>query len=534
MGNVRKNSFVRQAAILAAASFIVRFLGFIYRVLLTGMIGDKGNGIYASGYYLYTFFLIVSSAGLPAAISKMVSERIEKKQYRNAHNVFRVSLLVAGAGGLVCSLTLFFGADFITKSLNTEDSYYTLLTLSPTIFIVAVMAVFRGYFQGLNTTVPTAISQIIEQLFNAVFSVYLAYLLVGYGVEFGAAGGTAGTGIGALAGLLFIMLTYFLIKPSIYRKIKFSDSGKYERKKDLAIKLMKIAFPIIIGTAIMSITNLADMTMVVSRLLDSGAYIKEEANVLYGQLTGKYVVLTTLPVSIATAMATATVPNLAASVAIKDTVMVKRKVDLALRITMIISIPAAIGIGVLGEQILMLLFRQNSEGGILLQVGSVAIIFLALAQIATGALQGIGKVHIPAITAGVGATIKILLNYFLIVDPRFNVLGAVISTIACYIAVSGLNFYFLMKYTGVKPDMANIFIKPVISSLVMGLACYSSYYVIYFIMPSNAIATIGAIIFGIIVYFIFLLFLRGLQREDILLMPGGQRLINLFEKFTLI
>ncbi len=530
-----RSSFVKQAAILAAAGIIVRILGFLYRVPLTNMIGDEGNGIYSAGYYIYTFFLVMSSAGLPAAISKMVSEKISVRQYYAAHRIFKVSLLCAAVLGMAGSLFMYFGAEWFCGIIQSPRSYYSLVTLAPTIFIVAVMSVFRGYFQGMNTTVPTALSQVVEQVFNAVFSVYLAYVFMKKGVEYGAAGGTAGTGIGAAVGLIFIAFVYMLLKHDIIKKTK-RDKRFYKEEKTgrIALNLLMVAVPIITGTAIFSMTNLIDMKMVNQRLAASGSFTTKEIDALYGQLTGKYVTLTTLPVSISTAFATAVLPSIAASVALKKKQELKNKIDTTLRITMIISIPAGIGMGALGSQILKMLYPNYPDGGMLLKVGAISVIFLALSQIATGILQGLGKVYVPAVNALIGALIKIPLNYILISIPEINVLGAVISTIVCYAVASILNIIALVKTTKVTPDFKGMFIKPMAASICMGLACYVVYYGIYMIIPYNTFATLFAIVIAMIVYLFIMLMLKGILIEDLKLVPFGNKLIRLFQRFGLI
>ena len=529
----KKSSFIKQAAILAIAGILVRVLGFLYRVPLTNMIGDEGNGIYSAGYYIYTFFLVMSSAGLPVAISKMVSEKISVGQFYLAHKIFKVSLIVAFVIGLIFSLAMFFGAEKLCNIIESPDSYYTILTLSPTICIVSVMAVFRGYFQGMNTTVPTAFSQVIEQIFNAFFSVYLAYIFID-NVLYSAAGGTAGTGIGALAGLIFIILVYFLARPSIKRRIR-NDKRFYKKEssKTITKNLISLAIPIITGTAIFSMTNLIDMQMVNSRLEVAG-FAQNEINALYGQLTGKYVTITTLPVSISTAVATAVLPAISAGVAKKAFKDVNLKINVALRVTMIISIPAAIGIGVLGNQILKMLYPSYSDGGILLQVGSISIIFLALSQIATGILQGLGKVYVPAINALIGAIIKIPLNYFLISIPEINVTGAVISTIACYAVASLLNFRALTKATKAKPDYTSVLVKPLIASIFMAIACYLSYEVIYLIIEINTLVTIISICFGVIIYFATMAFIGGIRQDDLEFIPMGGKISRFLGRYGLI
>ncbi|MGE4213564.1 MAG: polysaccharide biosynthesis C-terminal domain-containing protein [Anaerotignaceae bacterium] len=535
-GKGKSSSFLKQAAILASAGMIVRFIGFLYRLPMTALIGNTGNAIYGAGYQVYNLLLILSSAGLPAAIGKMVSERLAMKEYRNAHKVFLVSLAWSGGISFVFMILLLLFANTIAVNVcKMPGAYYTLLTLAPTIFIVGIMSVFRGYFQGMNNMVPTAVSQIVEQLFNAVFSVLLAWILVKKSIALGAAGGTAGTGIGAFAGLLVVVGTYFLMKPKIKRKINAPSTGyKEESAKEIGKLLLGTAVPIIIGTAIYSITNLADMSMVMDRLLVSGAFTTDEATILYGQLQGKYVVLTTLPVAISTSMATAAVPNIAASAALKDKVAVRRKINMAIKIAMVISIPAAVGMGVLAHQILLMLFPTVPDGGDLLAIGSVSIVFLALSQIVTGTLQGIGKVKTPAVNAACGAVVKIILNYVLIVIPSINVKGAVISTIVCYMLASTLNLRALIKATRFTPDLNGALVKPTLAALFMGLACYFSYKGFFALNVGNTIATLFAIIVSIGVYGFVMLIIKGITRDDLGVVPGGKKLVVICEKLRLL
>ncbi|MCL2708892.1 MAG: polysaccharide biosynthesis protein, partial [Defluviitaleaceae bacterium] len=459
---------------MAAASLFVRFIGFLYRLPLTTLIGDEGNAYYAAGYNIYTFALILSSMGLPAAISKLVSERIALKQFKNAHEVFRVAMKIAMIGGAACSIFLALGAGWLARVTGYPEAVYAIRTLSPTIFIVAVMAVYRGYFQGMNTTVPTAVSQAVEQVFNAVFSIWLAYLFFDAAkIEFSAAGGTAGTGVGAVAGLLVIVGIYALLSKDIKARIDGEQRRMFhsrsfssydvkrpnernrfdENQRVLAKEIIKIAFPIIIGTAIFSIANFIDMTMAQSRLEASGAFDYGEIKVLYGQFTGKYVLLTTLPVSLSTALAVAAVPSIAGSKMVSDHAAVKGKINMALRLSMIVSIPAAVGLGVLSDPILKLLIPRHPEGGILLRYGVAAIIMLALVQTVTGILQGIGKVNVPVVGALLGTLLKVPLNYFLIANPKINIIGAVLSSCAMYLVAALVGIYFLNKYTGITPDI---------------------------------------------------------------------------------
>ncbi|MBU5463889.1 putative polysaccharide biosynthesis protein [Anaerotignum sp. MSJ-24] len=530
----KKGSFIIQASVLAAASLIVRFIGFLYRLPLTELIGDRGNAIYSAGYYIYTFLLILSSAGLPAAISRLVSTRIAKGEYRNAQKIFRVSMIFAGVAGAIGMLVLFFFAEPIAKMVDSPNSVYCLQTLAPTLLIVGVMSVYRGYLQGMNIMTPTAVSQIFEQVFNAVFSVYLAWVLVKQSIPLGAAGGTAGTGIGALAGLIVVMIFYNRMKPEIRHNMRIEEKGIYQETTGEAFKkLVVTAFPIIAGTAVFSMTNLIDMKMVMSGLMSSGAFTEAEAEVLYGQLSGKYVTLTTFPVSISSAMATAAIPNIAMAVTVGNKKEVKRKINTALKLAMIISIPAAVGIGVLGDQILSMLFPSYPEGGVLLKVGAISIAFLSFCQIVTGVLQGIGKIQVPVIGALLGAVVKIALNWILIRIPSINVVGAVISTDVCYLVASIFNVIMLMRYTKTRVNFSGVLIKPTIGSIIMGIGCVIGYKVISLVF-GNTISTLLTIIVAVIIYLLVMIFIRGITEEDLLSIPKGRILVRVFKKIGLL
>ena len=534
--------FVKQAAILAAASLLVRFLGFIYRLPLTNMIGDEGNAIYSGGYYIYTFLLILSSAGLPAAISKLVSERIALKQYRNAHRVFQAALVISTCFGTFFAIVMGLGAHRLADMIDIADSYYSLLTLCPTLVIVAIMSVFRGYFQGMRTMVPTAISQIVEQVFNAFFSVYLAWVFMSINVPEGmtkniplaSAGGTMGTGIGALAGLVVVVFAYCLIRPYLLWRAERCKQPYEESKRELMGRVLQTAWPIIAGTAVFSITNLIDMGMVV-RILQQIGFSEENARALYGQLSGKYVTLTTLPVTISTAVATAALPSIATSVKLKERKQVRRKMALTYRISMIISVPAAVGISALGPQIIHMLFPSASDGGTLLTVGGVSIIFLALCQTSTGILQGTPFFSLSSSIAKPFIVYsKVILNVVLIRIPSINVLGAVLSTTGCYLVAGVFDVIMLSRLTGTKFDIMGSFLKPIIGSAAMAAATLGSYHVFYQLLQSNTIATLLAICIAVAVYGLVMLLIKGIVEEDLQIVPGGGKLIRVCRRLHLL
>lgn len=527
------SSFVRQASILAAAALLSRFIGFIYRPLLTNIIGDHGNSIYADGYYIYTFFLILSSAGLPVAISKMVSGRIASKKYRSAHKVFLVSLQVGGVISLLACTIMIFGAKQLANLIGSPESYKTLITLAPTVVIVTILSSFRGYFQGMGTSVPTAISQLIEQIVNAFFTVFLAYMFISKSVENAAAGGTAATGIGAIAGLIVMLFIYIIAKPNIKKNFSRSvDKSTAEKKFDVAKELLFITIPIIIGAAVFSISNLVD-TFMVKNLIISMGKSPEYAKSAYGILSGKYFTLITLPVSISAAFATASMPSISASHQINDNKGVENKINMAMRITMMITIPSAAGLCVLADQILLLLFPAYPAGGELIRIGSAGVLFLALSQITTGMLQGIGKVNLPAVGALVGTLIKIPVNYIFIKTLGFEAVGAVIGTLACYIFSSMFNLYILLKHTNIKLRFNDILFKPLYSALIMGMSCFCVYNLVYLLVPNNTLCTLASIVASVFVYFFILFLLGGLKRSDIIRFPMTKKLVSFLDSRNL-
>jgi len=532
------NFLVRQAAILAAAGIVARLLGFLYRIPMTALIGDEGNAIYAVGYNVYNFFLIISAAGLPAAISKLVSEARAKERYDQAHAIFVTAFFLASTVGAVLTAAIFFFAEEITAALGTRDAYLALQTLAPTVFIFAMMATIRGYFQGMSSTVPTALSQLVEQIFNAIFSIVLAHVMWNFALRrgeaelvYGAAGGTAGTTLGAVAGFIVVAGLYFLVRPEILKESRLSRGKAQAKHKDLhdeprsqIVKNIAItSSTIIAGTAIFSIVNLIDTWMVIDRL-GHGGFEEVRARELFGQLTGKFNPITNLPAAISSSLALVLIPSIAASRQLGAKKEMHHKINAAFRAAMLITIPIALGLGVLGPQIVALLFPSHPEGGTFFIVGFPSIIFLAVSQISTGVLQAVGKIHVPIIAALTGAVVKVVVGYFLIAHPAVNIYGAIVGTTLCYLIAAWINCHFLHKFVGVRLDYKSMALKPVIAATAMAMGCFTMYHLIYGFVPGNAFAVIAAVLAGMVIYAVFMVIIRGFNADDIRVLPGGEKL----------
>ena len=532
------NFFVRQAAILAAVGILARLLGFLYRIPLTDLIGDEGNGIYTIGYQVYNFFLIVSSAGLPAAISKLVSEKRAIGRHDEAHRIFTIALALAALMGIVLTASIFIFAPQITAMLGTSEAYLALRTLAPTVFIFAIMATTRGYFQGMSSTVPTAMSQLVEQIFNAIFSIVLAHAMFNFAIQqgynevvYGAAGGTAGTTMGAVAGFIVISGLYFIARPDILRQrrrawLRAKSKGRHlddEKRGQVAKNIVITSSTIIAGTAIFSIVNLIDTWLVIDRL-EAAGFEGDRPLELLGQLGGKFNPITNLPAAISSSLALVLIPAIATAKQLGNRKDMHEKVNAAFRAAMLLTVPIAFGLGTLGPQIVSLLFPNHPEGGTLFIVGFPSVIFLAFSQISTGALQAIGKISIPIIAALIGAVVKIIAGYFLIAHPAVNIYGAIIGTTLCYLIAAWINVHFLCKYTGARLDFTGMLFKPAVASMAMAMATFTAYHIIYIFLPSNAIATVTAIFAGMCVYGAFMAIIRGFKEEDIHILPKGRKL----------
>jgi len=521
----QKSSFVKQAAILAAASILVRLIGFTYRLPLTRLVGDVGNTFYSTAYAIYAFAIILSSGALPAAISKLVSERIAVGRYHDAHELFKNAMGAAAVLGGIMALLMAFGANWFTslRFYNFPEASYAIRALAPTVFIVALLAVFRGYFQGMNTMMPTAFSQVFEQIFNAIFSIWLAHVFFRAArVEHAAAGAAAGTGIGAVVGLMVVVGIYLLVAKDLRTRAAANASNlpKWggEKREDQLKALAQTALPIIISMGIYHIASLIDFGMASNRIMASGAFTRAEVDDMVGHFSGKFILLTILPVSLSVALSQAVIPDISSAKATMDVAVIKNRINTALRISMALSIPAAVGLAVLADPILALLFPEFPEGGWLLRYGAISIIFLALVQISSGVLQGIGKMRLPMVAAFFGVIIKIPINWFLLAVPEINIMGAVISTIVCYVVAATINLFFLHKFTGVLPDYVGAFAKPTVAAVGMGMSCYVVHHLVWIFAPDR-VATVVALLVAVPVYLVFMWVLGGFRRQDVDALP---------------
>lgn len=544
----RESNFVVQGSILAVAGIIVRLIGILYRVPMTNIIGDEGMGYYSTAFNVYNIMLILSSYSLPLAVSKMVSARMAKGQYRNAVRVLKAALVYATVvGGIACFITWNFADFFATTAFNTPFCVYALKTLAPTIWIMAYLGVLRGFFQGHGTMIPTAISQIFEQVINAVISVVAAgvlfkigldsnrvYNTTGYPQAFGAAGGTIGTGAGALAALLFMLLLFSIYWPVVKRRKRRDRSRRTDSYGDISVTFLFTVVPVIISSAVYNINAVVDNSIMAYGMEALGR--GKEFLSLWGIYNNKYMLLVHVPLAMANSLSSSLIPSLSGAVARKEKGAVIAKTSLAIRFAMLIAIPSAVGLTVLSAPINNLLFKSgdNTEAIRMLITGSAAVIFLSMSTVTNTILQGINHMNVPVRNAFISLILHIGVLYLMLMVFKMGIYSMVFANIAFAVFMCILNAIAIRRYLNYRQEIVKTFLLPAVASAFMGAAAFGVYKGVTLIIKSNLLGTIFAVLAAIAVYGVLLIKLRCVDEEELYSMPGGTKVIRLSRKLHLM
>ncbi len=557
MGRNRKNesSFLIQGSILAIASMISRMIGLIYRIPLTAIIGDVGNDYYGAAMEVYSILLLISSYSLPLAVSKLVSTRVAKGQRKNAYRIFKGALLFAFISGTAAGLVVYFGAGAITELLKTPLSIFALQVLAPTLLVVAVLGVFRGFFQGMGTMMPSAVSQLIEQVVNAVTSIWVAYMLYSYGARigavlgnsehygeaYGAAGGTAGTGAGALFALGFVLFVFLIYKPVYKRQMKKDISQRTEGYGEVFRILFLTIIPVLLSTTIYNISSILDQG-IFKNVAALQEYPEVTFSTMWGVFVGKYKTLVNVPIALASALAASSVPSIATAFASRDMRQVKHKIHSAIRFSMVVAIPCAVGMGVLAKPIIDLLYPAGSGAGEeanrlaanLLTAGAVSIVFYSLSTLSNAILQGINRMKTPVYNAVIALVAHIAMLFGLMYGLNWNIYAVVIANAFFSFMMCILNGIAIRKYVRYRQEILKTFLIPGLSAAFMGGTVYFVYLGMMKALDKNSVAAVTAIVSGIFVYGIFMLLFRGLNETDLKAFPGGRLLTKITKKLHLL
>lgn len=553
----KTNNILKQGTILAAASVIVRMIGLLYRVPLNNLLTDDGVGIYQVAYQIYQVALIVSSYGLPLAVSKMVAAKNVKGEYKNSQKIFKNALIFAAVIGGVVGGIIYFGADFFADMWEMKGVALPLRVLAPTIFCVAVLGVLRGFFQGQNTMVPTAISQVFEQIVNAIVSFVAAYLLMEMHstsqnkYAYGAAGSTTGTLSGALAALLVMIGVYMINRPVFHRQRR-RDRHPVDSDWDIYRMLFVTVIPVILSQTVYQISSVIDSLMF-GKIM-AGHHVSESVRSgLIGVYGGQYTLLLSVPLGIATAMGTSIIPSVVASFNSEDSNGVKEKIRTVVKFNMLLAIPCAVGLSVLGTQVVYMLFPNlvtyRHVAGMMLLTGSIALIFYALSTVTSGVLQAVNQMKLPMIHSAISLAIHVVLVFVLLQYTNLGVYALIIGNITFPLVVCVLNWRSVGKCLDYHQEIRTTFTLPTVAALIMGVVCFVSYQGLHLVIEhmgklvdlggkgayfNNAISTLVAVILGVVIYFLVALLLKTVKEEELMEMPMGRTLWSVAKKLHLL
>ena len=522
-------TLLKGATILAIAGIVSKVFGAIFRIPLTNMIGAEGQSYYSAAYPVYQLLYSIATAGFPVAISRMVSERIAKGDYINAHKSYKLALKVSAALGIFTFMIMFAGAGAIARFYKNPGAEASMRAVSFALLLTPFLASMRGYYQGRQEMKPTAVTEVIEQMARVAAGLTLAYAFYKTSLEKAAAGATFGASAGVFVALIVMLFIYRsdrgrrkkLVKDSILKK----ETDK-ERLKELLIFVV----PITIGASIMPIMFNIDAAIVMRRLIATGWEVTQ-AKKLYGLMGGYTDPIVGMPFVFVDAICISLMPAVTTAFTLKRKAELDGHIKAGLKTLMIITYPCMIGLMVLAKPILTMLYFKKTDEAIMavptLQILSVTIVLLAIMRAFSTCLQGIGKMLLPVWNLFLGALVKAAVSYVLVGIPALNVNGAAIGSITAYVTAGLLNYLALRKYAGVSLDVRSIFVTPFYSALIMGAGAIASYKLFFLITSSNAVSTLLAIMVAVVVYFVTIFLTGAITREEIVMIPKGDAIYRI-------
>ncbi|MBQ9458784.1 MAG: oligosaccharide flippase family protein [Oscillospiraceae bacterium] len=530
MAQAKKQSFFGGAAVLAAGVVVVKIIGAIYKIPLYNILGPEGNASFTNAYNIYAALLTVSTTGLPVALSKMVSEANALARENQARRIFRVSAATFLTLGVLSFCIMWFGNSWCAQRLNWPPAAYGIRTLAPAVVCVGALSAFRGYAQGTSRMTPTAVSQIIEAVCKLVVGLTLAQYLINAGQELpvAAAGAIAGVTVGTVLAVAYMAVDYFRHRAPASTNDIPDGGGKILKR------LVSIAVPITLSTSMVSIITLIDTSLLQGQLQNALGLSEKETGTLYGTYASGMNIYN-LPSSMMTALTISVLPAVSAALARRDRTQTARVVGSSLRVTGLIAFPMGLGIWALAEPIFKLLYPRYDSvlGGQLLAVLGLASLFVCLMLIANSILQAHGRVHAPIVTMLIGGVVKIVLNYNLSAVPSINIHAAPIGTLCCFAVVAVLNLLLVYRTVEDKPNYLALFSKPLLASLAMAFCAKGCYALLaaHVTLSSGTltrVVNVGvSVVLAIAVYTALVIALRIITRDDLALLPKGEKLARL-------
>ncbi len=545
----KKDSFILQAGILAAAGFISRIIGLLYVSPVARIIGPVGQGYYESAYNYYAIVLMISSYSIPSAISKVIAQKLSLREYRNAHRIFICAMYYVLGVGLVASLLLFFGAGHLV----TESAVPVLQVLAPTIFVYGILGVLRGYFQAHKSMVQTSLSQILEQIVNAVVSIGASYgfivLFMGSYEKsevaadqssravYGAMGSALGTGAGVLMALLFMAAVYALNRPMIRRRMERDHTRQADSYREISKMILQVVLPFIMSTAIYNLSSSLNNKLYSDIMMKFRHAAENLVAADYGVFNGRAMKISNIPIAFSSAMAAAIIPTVSQLVARRQLADARDKTAQAVKTIMLISIPSAVGLFALAKPITWLLFPDEDTIELatrILMALSVSIIFYALSTLSNSILQGIGRVNTPIVNAAIALLLQTAVLVLVLCFTDLGIYGVVIATIVYSGLMCVLNQMSMHKALGYRQEIMNTFIIPLIASAFMGAIARVLYEILLMLTGSIIVSAVPSIAVAVAVYFSLVILFKGVTEEELRSMPKGHLLVRVAKKCRLM
>lgn len=589
MAGRKKQSLLNGALVLVVATAFVEIVGVLYKIPLTELIGTIGRGYTGTAFNLYIPIHNIALAGLPVAVSKLVAQSVAEGKFNNVKKIHKIAFRMFLAAGLAGTVLLLILAYPYAKSMDAMASLPSIIMIAPAVFVCCVMATYRGYYSGLRNQTPTAVSQMCEVVGKLAFGLGLAYVVQRYGIScfekglpvygvqcstldeaimaltpYAAAASIFGVTMGAVCSLLFLVLRHKIVGDKITKE-ELDDSPVSDTGKNIAKMMLTIAVPVVVSTLVMNITNLIDSWSIQARLqyaVDSGRPIieamYEEAlslavkmdNVqLKSYLYGAYEIaldFRNLVPTITTTLGMSAIPVLAEAWTLKNKLMIRSSIESVMRVAMLISLPCGIGMAILSEDLLNIMYGTSDSVSISATVMAIYGCFtfiMAAAQPLINMLQAIGRADIPMKSVGVAAVVKVVVNFILVGIPGINILGAIIGTFCFYLITVSFNLNALIKETGVRLDYKSVFFKPLFCAALCSFGAWAVAGLCRNFMPSfefgsristSTVSALVGIVAAVIIYVFALLFSKTIVRDDVKMLPKGEKICKVLEKYDLI
>ena len=531
---LQKSSFLKNIVVLLTAHVFIKIIGVVNKIYLTNRegFGDEGNAIYSSAFQVYALFLTISSMGIPNAVSKLVSERLAIGDSKGAHKVFKIAIITFGLVGFCCSVILFVFAHYISCNLiQIPEAELSLFALSPSIFFVSITSVIKGYFNGRENLDVGANSQTIEQVFRTVITIALIEFIAqstGLDTRVMAAGAAVATTLSEIICFAYLYKYYKSVKREIGNEIKNSVNYKYRGIRQTIKDILFVSIPMSIAPILGGINKNIDSMTIVRGL--KNFMTDTEAKLQYGILSGKVDTLIAFPLSFNGAFSSVLIPSVSAAKASGNFSSTKRKIKFSFLISILIGLPSTVGLIILAEPILNLLFPNQPEGKFLLQISAISITFMMLSQNVNSVLHGLGKTIIPAISLAIGSAIKLFLNTVLVkINPETFILGgtagAAFSTVVYHIITFFMEYYIMKRNIKIDFGLKTI-IKPIIATILMAICLIFTYNCLLSII-SYKLCIILALIVAVVTYLLLILILRVFSKDEIMMLPYGDKIYGI-------